>query len=76
MLTLFNCSCIIVYRKVYTKGGAVVDNATNTYLKDYTYLTGATVWTELYEELELERRIIEEQGECITYNLNDLGQIK
>lgn len=44
----------------------------DTYLKDYTYLTGATVATELYEELELERRILEEQGECITYNLKDV----
>lgn len=47
---------------------------TNTYLKDYTFYTGATVGTELHEELQLDKRILEEQGEVITYNLKDLEQ--
>jgi hypothetical protein len=51
-----------------------VEIRTDTYLKDYTYLTGATVWTELWEELQLEKRILEEQGEVNIYNLNDLKQ--
>ena len=48
---------------------------TDTYLKDYTYLTGANVWTELYEELQLDKRILEEQGEVHSYNLNDLKNV-
>jgi hypothetical protein len=51
-----------------------VENRLDTYLKGYTFYTGATVWTELWEELQLEKRILEEQGEVITYNVNDLKQ--
>ncbi len=49
-----------------------MENSIDTYLKDYTFFTGATVGTELWEELQLDKRILEEQGEVITYNLNDL----
>lgn len=49
-----------------------MENRQTTYLKDMPYWTGATVGTLLAEELELEKRILEEQGECITYNLKDL----
>lgn len=51
-----------------------MENRLDTYLKGYTFYTGANVWTELYEELQLEKRILEEQGEVITYNVNDLKQ--
>lgn len=37
------------------------------------YCTGANVGAWLTEELALEKRILEEQGEVNAYNLRDLG---
>lgn len=54
----------------------MVKECIDTYLKDYKYYTSANLWTELMEELRLEKRILEEQGEVITYNIKDLENLK
>lgn len=48
----------------------------DTYLKDMPYFTGATIGTLIMEDLKLEKRILEEQGECDTYNIKDIQDSK
>ena len=48
----------------------------DTYLKDMPHWTGGTIGTLLAEDLKLKKRILEEQGECITYNLKDVENLK
>ena len=43
---------------------------TDTYLKDYTHYTGATLYTKLMDEWQESKRILEEQGEVKIYYLD------
>lgn len=44
----------------------------NTYLKDYSHYTGATLYTKLLDEWQESKRILEEQGDVKIYYLDDL----